>query len=330
MNYLQQRTGHRLELDGSGHHGRAAKIYGSGSRNQGKIFGGGARSEHKLKMELGLMPGEHILPHHKMAEALFHYKVRHGLHGTRGHGYHPHHHHAMMLPGLHAADVIHKILDHHENVGGGSPRGGFLPAFLPLAAGAAMPFLAEAVKGLLGGIGKSGGEHLVHKLAGSGLGIPKPIGHDHMRHYVIHGEGFKDLLGRSMKHLKRIVTSEPARKMGSAAFDSLREAFQHAIIERIEHMAGKVRDKIMGTAKTQGRQTNAGEVQPDAPESSDEFHDAEEGGPRGSGGGQSHLLHVNHRGGGVPPLHGLIGRGKRKYVRKSGGAAKKRKTHRVH
>jgi len=324
MNYLQQRTGHRLELDGSGHHGRAAKIYGSGSRNQGKIFGGGARSEHKLKMELGLMPGEHILPHHKMAEALFHYKVRHGLHGTRGHGYHPHHHHAMMLPGLHAADVIHKILDHHENVGGGSPRGGFLPAFLPLAAGAAMPFLAEAVKGLLGGIGKSGGEHLVHKLAGSGLGIPKPIGHDHMRHYVIHGEGFKDLLGRSMKHLKRIVTSEPARKMGSAAFDSLREAFQHAIIERIEHMAGKVRNKIMGTAKTQDHQTDAGEVQPDAPESADEFHDAEDGAaPRGRGGGQSHML------------HGLVGRGggrKRKYVRKaSATTTKKRKTHhRVH
>lgn len=249
--YLAQRTGTRLEPDGSGmpHH-KVGKIYGSGKA--GKIFGGA---------KLGLMPGEHLVPHHHMSEAIHNYKTLNNLHHRR--------HHPMILPGLHPLHIIQRTLHHSESQ---NPKGGLLPAFLPLAAGAAMPFISEAIKGLLGGMGKSGGEHLVNRLAGSG--VPMPCGPPHERHYKIHGEGFKDILKKAVEHMHKMLKSEPVRKFGTKAIETLRESFQNAIIHHLEELAAGASKKFNNWYAKDGADEGAAELQPDAPSSEDEFVDA--------------------------------------------------------
>jgi hypothetical protein len=297
--YLRQRAGHRLIPDGNG---IGAMGHQAARTAAGRIFGSGGN-----KYQLGLLPGEHLVPHHKMEESVHHYKTLNNLHH---HGLHP----SLLPPGLHAAHIIQRTLHESDNH---SPRGGVLPAFLPLAVGAAMPFISEAVKGLIGGFGKRSGEHLAGKLHGAG--VPMPI-HDHrgMRHYKIHGEGFKELLKGAMSHLHRIITSQPARKLGHHAVEALKEAFLNSIIENIDKMAKGITNKIgFGKETAKSNPGASAELQPDAPESDDEFHDA--------------LAPLEGSGGGEHNLHGLVGRGKKRRrkaaptTRKS--ASKKRRVH---
>jgi hypothetical protein len=172
----------------------------------------------------GIMPGHHLIPEDEAHEAIHHYKTLHGLHN--------HHHHPQHLPHMHPHHIMEEGL-----------RGGFLPAaLLPLLAGAAVPLIGEAVKGLIGGFANQGGSHLANKLAGNGLrmGVPMIVHHGGRRHFHLHGDGFMDLIRSAMRHVKNIFTSQPARKLGHHAVGALKEAFMHALTQKVDSLHNKI------------------------------------------------------------------------------------------
>lgn len=194
------RAGSRLQMRGG-----ANALLGRGSARPSALMG-------------GMLPGEHLIPVHHMHQAVEDYKSLHGLHGR---GLAPLH-----LPAEHVMHLM-SHLDHPD----GHVRGGF--AFLPLIAGAAMPLIGEALKGLMGGFVGRAGSHLADKVAGSGL--PRPVHHKGSHYVHIHGAGFLDFLKGAWGKIKQAVTSEPARKIGSFARNTLLEAIAKQIAT---HMAG--------------------------------------------------------------------------------------------
>lgn len=233
--YHVQRAGYRLEPQpySQNHHESiigdglsAPSIMGTGHLTAPNLYGGHARPD-RARVAGGMLPGEYLVPHHKMQEAIHHYKTLRGLHDKH---LAPHH-----LPHMHPLHIIERHLHHLEK--GGGPRGGLFP-FLPMLAGAAVPLIGEAVKGLIGGFSHKGGEHIASAIAGRGLhlGIPRVVHTPKGMHFHLHGEGFLDLLKRAMHHAKRIFTSEPAKKIGSHAIKTLTEALMHAITEKMQNV----------------------------------------------------------------------------------------------
>lgn len=223
--YLGQSAGMRLH-DAQAHSRGGmygARMYGSGAA---QMYGSGAGGGHHHK---GLLPGEHLVSEKDMVDAVQAYKGLHNL----GHGGHMLH-----LPHLHP----HHIIASHLAEGG--PRGGF--AFLPLLAGAAVPLISEAIKGLVGAFGKVGGERLANNVMGSGFhaGLPMPVHLHSGRHYRIHGEGFMDFLRTMMGHAKNLFRSQPARKIGAHALNALKEAAMHAITDRLEKLSHAADTKV--------------------------------------------------------------------------------------
>lgn len=215
--YLAQRAGHRLE----GHGAKGSPVFGGAMPRVGRIFGNGDQS---LKdMHKALMPGEHLVPHSHIMTAVHHYKTQHGLHHHRG---------GAFLPPHHVVNLLHRY------AGGAKVRGGFAwAAALPLLSGVAMPFIGEALKGLMGGFANKSGQHVSNALFGAG--VPIPVHGHHERVYKIHGGSFKSLVSRALGHLGRIFKSEPARKLGSHAFGALKEAFMNAISGGLDSAASR-------------------------------------------------------------------------------------------
>jgi len=212
--YLASRSGHRLE---------PSNPAGEGMLSGSRIYGNGRGRGGKLSM--GLMPGHHLVPEAQMHKAVRDFRT---LHHIDGKGLH--------LPHGVPLHLIEQAIRHSEG-----DRGGFVQ-FLPLIAGAAAPLIGEAVKGLVGGFAKSGGEHLASKLAGNGLrlGLPMPVHHKGERYFHLHGEGFMDLLKRSLHFAKKAITSEPARRVGHFALQTLKEAIMHAITSKLEDLGRRV------------------------------------------------------------------------------------------
>jgi hypothetical protein len=216
--YAFQRSGNRLQppdmmLPANGRGLKASNIYSGGN------------------LESGMLHGHHLIPEHKAHEAVHNYKTLHGLHS--------HHYHHQHLPHMHTHHIMEESL-----------RGGFLPAgLLPLLAGAAMPLIGEAVKGLIGGFANQGGTNLANKLSGHGLrlGIPMVVHHKRGRHFHLHGEGFMDLIRSAMSKVKGIFTSQPARKLGHHALGALKEAFMHAISEKLDSLHKKWSERMLPT-----------------------------------------------------------------------------------
>lgn len=203
--------------------GRGQALYGTGP---GALYGTGP--SHTL----GLLPGQHSIPMEHMHQAIHNYKSRNGLHmGPK---------HNLMLPASHVLSILEHAAHGHET----NPHGGFLP-MLPLALGAALPFISGAVGHLLGGFAKRGGEHLADAIRGQGVqarmyaGIPQiSVDHGGRRHLTVHGAGIGDLFKRLIHHMRRLISSAPARQFGTQALGALHEAAQHAITDRL----GKVHE----------------------------------------------------------------------------------------
>lgn len=212
---------------GTGVHAPMA-LYGTGSHHGGYHT---STNYATTKLDGGMLPGECVIPESKMHEAVHHYKTMKNLHSP----HYPHHH----LPHLHPLHIMEQHL-HHDGV-----RGGMFP-ILPLLAGAAVPLIGEAVKGLIGGFANKSGSHLADRIQGRGLhiGLPMPFHHAGQRHFHIHGAGFKDLLKRAMMHAKNIFTSQPARKLGAHAINAIKEAFMHAITEKINGLETKIMNRV--------------------------------------------------------------------------------------
>jgi hypothetical protein len=224
-------------MPGQGLH--AAKMYG-GRAPAANMFGGGFRAKPANiygagKNLKGMMPGHFLIPEEHIKQAMHNYKTLHNLHG-RGNG--------VGLPHFHT----HKIMGDFVNAPEGpdsEARGGFFQ-YLPMIASAALPFISEAVKGLVGGFSKTGGEHLANKIAGRGLeiGLPMPVHMNGQRHWHIHGAGFRDLLKRAYGKVKQVFQSEPIRKIGAHAITTLREALMNVILEKLDLLKEKATDKL--------------------------------------------------------------------------------------
>lgn len=204
--------------------GKGPALYGTGP---GALYGTGRNS--------GLLPGQHAFPMHEAHLAVHNYKTLHGLHGRGKPNLH--------LPASHVLHILEHAVHQHET----NPKGGFLP-MLPLALGAAMPFISGAIGHLLGGFAKRGGEHLANALAGQGghlAGIPH-LYHDHRneQHVTLHGEGVGDLFKRILHQIRRLISSSPARQFGSQALDALHEAAANAITERLQKVHESAAERL--------------------------------------------------------------------------------------
>ena len=218
----------------------------------GKIY------NHRLTS--GLMPGQHIVSRHEMDEALHNAKMVRGLNP----------HEDMPMP--HVMHIAEAFANDH-------PRGGFLPALLPLAAGALMPLVSQAVSGLVGGLSNHFGKRLAgggmprgcglygYGLSGgletgngfslygngihNGIGkmtltghLPRPIrDHKGQRHFVIHGEGFRDIIKSMLAKAKGVFTGEPLKAIGRTAGSTILDLLKTVILGKVDDLATKGKEK---------------------------------------------------------------------------------------
>lgn len=198
------------------HHAHSHYDPGSGGMLAARLYGSGSRGGGAARLYGGLLPGQHAIAQHHIDEAMHNYKI------INGHN-------------IHEPLSIHdhlNILEHHLNGAGKDSveRGGFLP--IPLMIGAALPLLGEALKGVLGGFMNKAGQAGASKLFGAG--VPRAIHHAGGRHWVVHGDGFKDTMRSMLEHVKRLFTSEPARKIGAHATRTAVDALRNVILSKID------------------------------------------------------------------------------------------------
>lgn len=226
--------------------GRAgARMYGNGALGA-KMFGGGGAKMYgngnakAAKMFGGMMPGEYMIPHAQVLQAMHNYKTVHNLHGRGFDG---------VLPTVHT----HKLLNGFLGDDSQELRGGLF-GFLAPALGAALPFIAEGVKGLIGGFSRRSGE----RLAGGGMmdgrhydrqtlfgaGVPIPVHINGQKHWHVHGEGFKDLMKRAWKKVTSVFNSNPVKQLGAQAAKVLREAITNAIIGKVNELSTAALGKV--------------------------------------------------------------------------------------
>lgn len=208
------------------------RVYGSGGP---KVYGSGGPRVYGS----GLLPGHTIIPVDEAAHAVHMFKTIHappsqmhhlgsGIHGMP----HPLHD---PLPVHHLMRVVDEHMAHHDE------RGGFAP--LALLAGAAAPFVAPAIHSLLGGVTGTLGKVLTGKIFGNGM-VPRLVHLDGKRHYIVHGDGFKDTLRRWMGHLRGIFTSAPARQLGAKGIQAATEALSHVLMEKVGGLGERAKKGI--------------------------------------------------------------------------------------
>jgi hypothetical protein len=189
---------------------------------------------------------------------------------------------------------------------------------LPLALGAALPFISGAVGHLLGGFAKRGGEHLADAIRGQGVqahmlaGIPQiSVDHSGRRHLTVHGAGIGDLFKRLIHHMRRLISSAPARQFGTQALGALHEAASHAITDRLSkvHEAAAERLKRLQTMPEEPTLTDTSEGM-EAQDTTNPDSEAEEAHAEElTGSGRRRRKRAPPKGRGMPAKRGRKARG---------------------
>jgi len=197
----------------------------------------------------GLVAGEYAVPAHEMEAAVNDYKKLNRLH--------PKEH----MPLSHVARVLaHYVHPAHSRMTGGA---------LPLALGATMPILSGLAHDVHharrhGHMTSPTLHHLSSQLFGSGA-LVRDHHHKGVKHWVVRGGAFKDIMGKFLGFLRRAWRSEPVKELRSSAAETAKNAMMKAITSLGAKIGNAVHKRMTPSAEQEDEVTSPEQVPPEVP-----------------------------------------------------------------